>query len=50
MDIPRVIDKVMHIPGVAETKKNVGTKTVRTEESITLFMVFFHNKGNTKLE
>jgi len=23
--MPRVIDKVMHIPGVAETKKKVGT-------------------------
>jgi hypothetical protein len=39
MLMPRVMARVMHIPGVAETTMNVGIKTLRTEESITLFTV-----------
>jgi hypothetical protein len=34
MVMPMVIDSVMHIPGVAETKKNVGIKTANKESSI----------------
>jgi hypothetical protein len=33
MDIPRVSDKVMHIPGVREIIKQVGIKTANREKS-----------------
>lgn len=35
MDIPSVIERVMHIPGVMETIKKVGTKSVSRELLIT---------------
>jgi hypothetical protein len=35
--MPRVSDKVMHIPGVIETMKNVGMKSARREALITAF-------------
>ena len=31
MDIPRVRDKVMHIPGVKDIKKHVGINTASRE-------------------
>jgi len=40
------MDRVIHIPGVAETKKNVGIKTVRTEVLIMLFIVSFRENGD----
>jgi hypothetical protein len=32
--MPRVIARVMHIPGVTETKKNVGIKSAKMAGSI----------------
>jgi hypothetical protein len=48
MVMPRVMDKVMHKPDVADTKKNVGTKTMRTEGAKTVFIIVICRNKSVK--